>query len=117
MKEVIVREQKGSGPGGQHRNKVNSCVIVQHIPTGITVKADMRSQSRSKSIALSLLAQKIVQIQQNQINTERNGSRKNQVGLGMRGDKIRTYRTQENRIVDHRSGKVWDLKEWTQGNW
>lgn len=28
---------KGSGPGGQHRNKVSSAVRATHVPTGIKV--------------------------------------------------------------------------------
>ena len=31
--------------------------------------------------------------------------KKKQVGSGMRGDKIRTYRFQDDRVVDHRTGK------------
>ena len=25
----------GSGPGGQHKNRTQSCVVVTHIPTGL----------------------------------------------------------------------------------
>jgi peptide chain release factor 1 len=31
--------------------------------------------------------------------------RKNQVGSGMRGDKIRTYRFQDNKVTDHLTSK------------
>jgi len=31
--------------------------------------------------------------------------RKDQVGSGMRGDKIRTYRMQDDNVTDHQSGK------------
>lgn len=32
--------------------------------------------------------------------------RKEQVGSGMRGDKIRTYRFQDNTVTDHLTGKT-----------
>ena len=31
--------------------------------------------------------------------------KKDQVGTGMRGDKFRTYRFQDDQVVDHRTGK------------
>lgn len=36
---------------------------------------------------------------------EEAGVRKNQVGSGERGDKIRTYRFQDNTVKDHQTGK------------
>lgn len=44
-------------------------------------------------------------------------TRREQVGSGMRGDKVRTYRTQDDRVTDHRTGKTWKLSKWSKGEW
>lgn len=43
-------------------------------------------------------------------------TRKDQVGTGMRGDKIRTYRFQDDRVQDHITEKVASTKRVLQGN-
>lgn len=43
-------------------------------------------------------------------------TRKDQVGSGMRGDKIRTYRFQDDRVQDHLTGKTASTKKVLQGN-
>ena len=43
---------KGSGPGGQHKNKVETCVTVTHIPTGITERCQ-ESSSQHQNIDLA----------------------------------------------------------------
>ncbi len=68
LKEVRFQTMRGSGPGGQHRNKVETAVRATHIPTGIAVIAtEHRSQHRNKQLALERL--------QNRLN-ERNKKRK-----------------------------------------
>jgi protein subunit release factor A len=43
---------------------------------------------------------------QQQHNSVVAANRKQQVGSGMRGDKMRTYRFQDNTVTDHETGKT-----------
>jgi hypothetical protein len=53
LKHCTVRRTKRSGPGGQHRNKVETAVVISHTPTGITAEAsERRSQEQNRRQAL-----------------------------------------------------------------
>jgi hypothetical protein len=50
------RRTKGSGPGGQHRNKVETRVVLTHRATGVVGQAgERRSQPENRSVALRRL--------------------------------------------------------------
>lgn len=51
--ECEVRRLRRSGPGGQHRNKVETAISLHHLPTGVRAEAsERRSQARNRAEAL-----------------------------------------------------------------
>ena len=51
--ECDVRRLRRSGPGGQHRNKVETAISLHHLPTGVRAEAsERRSQAQNHSVAL-----------------------------------------------------------------
>jgi peptide chain release factor 1 len=114
---VEIATSRGSGPGGQNRNKIESCVTATHVPTGLSVRIDMKSQHQSKAMALKVLAGRLYQLEREKADAARAAERAQQMGSGMRGDKIRTYRTQEDQVTDHRTEQKWNLTKWLRGDW
>lgn len=55
--DVRFQPVRGSGPGGQHRNKVATGVRATHLPSGVSVVAtDSRSQQANREQALRRIA-------------------------------------------------------------
>jgi len=51
--ECDVRRLRRSGPGGQHRNKVETAIRLHHVATGVRAEAsERRSQAQNRSLAL-----------------------------------------------------------------
>ena len=103
--DLKVEWYSGTGAGGQHRNKHQNSCRITHIPTGIVATAQCRSRQNSLAEALQTIQTQVDNITQAAYNKTVAADRKQQVGSGMRGDKIRTYRFQDDRVQDHITGR------------
>lgn len=53
VRDCQSRRQRRSGPGGQHRNKVETAVTLTHLPSGVRGEAtERRSQEQNRVMAL-----------------------------------------------------------------
>ena len=97
--------QRGSGPGGQNRNKRETAVRVVDTRTGRSARAEReRTQGANRRAALAALAA----AQAHQADRERaRGQRRawREAPRAKFGSQVRTYRLDEDTVIDHRSGR------------
>jgi len=116
-RDLEISTYRGSGPGGQHRNKTDSAVRIVHKPTGIAVTSEQeRSQHLNREIAMTTLKAKLLNAQIERELEKRSKDRQEQVGSGMRGDKRRTIRMQDDSVVDHVTGKRAKASKYLRGH-
>jgi len=95
----------GTGAGGQHRNKHQNSCRMTYVPTGQTATAQCRSRQNSLESAKTALLDTLSSLARKEFKHNLDINRKQQVGSGMRGDKIRTYRFQDDTVKDHITGQ------------
>jgi len=115
--DLRVDTFRASGAGGQHVNKTDSAIRLTHIPTGVVVECqDERSQHKNRAKAMSLLAARLSNAQEEKAAAEQASARKSLVGSGDRSERIRTYNYPQGRITDHRINlTLYKLDEIMQG--
>ncbi|WP_269765788.1 peptide chain release factor-like protein [Burkholderia ubonensis] len=103
-KDILERVTKGTGPGGQNRNKRETAIVLRHIPTGIEVKAEAeRTQEGNRRVAMATLQVRVAEHLARTAKQQVDHQRKSMLGGGARGDKVRTYRADG--VTDHRTGQ------------
>ncbi|WP_405049500.1 peptide chain release factor family protein [Rhizobium sp. BK176] len=95
----------GSGAGGQHRNRHLNCARLIHLPTGLKQERQGRSREANYRDAMTALLALLDDLLRSGSKAVEDDVRRQQIGSGMRGDKRRTYRFQDDMVVDHGTGK------------
>ena len=61
--EAVVEYVRGTGPGGQHKNKRETGIRLTHPPSGVVVMAtERRSRIQNTSLAFERLLSRLVQL-------------------------------------------------------
>jgi peptide chain release factor 1 len=108
---------RGSGPGGQHRNKTDTAVVLTHRPSGLTVRVENgKSQALNRQTAMEVLRARLKEEQCSKAAHDRNAKRKAMCGTGMRADKRRTVAHQRGTVVDHVTGKSMSVRKYLRGH-
>ncbi len=70
LADCRIERTRRTGPGGQHRNKVETAVVIDHLPTGLRSEAsERRSQAENRRVAIQRLRVKLALSVRNEPST------------------------------------------------
>ena len=113
--DLTISWYSGSGNGGSNRNKCQTSCRLVHVPTNTIVTAQTRSRENSYKQARSDMKKRLLENHNFLQHSKISQIKKEQVGSGMRGDKVRTIQFQRDKITDHRNGRTMSATQFMNG--
>lgn len=113
--DLAERFTRGTGNGGQNKNTSDNCVVLLHIPSGIEVRVDSRSQWENRQEARRELSRRLLEHAEAEMAAGANEERRRQISAAERPAKSFTYNTQRDEVVDHDGGRRWKMSSFMKG--
>jgi peptide chain release factor 2 len=109
--DLDITTTRSGGKGGQNVNKVETAVLMRHLPSGVFVRCSVeRSQHKNRDRALQILKAKLYQIEEDKkrASMEKEYGERAEIGFG---SQIRSYVFQPYQMVKdlrtgHQSGNI-----------